>query len=47
VTDGFHFRARLRPRNSANGIHPAALEAGLEGMWSPVMKMTIGYCEYE
>ena len=30
-----------------NGIHPAALEAGLEGMWSPVMKMTIGYCEYE
>ena len=30
-----------------NGIHPAALEAGLEGMWSPVMRMTIGYCEYE
>ena len=30
-----------------NAIHPAALEAGLEGMWSPVMKMTIGYCEYE
>src|ERR1035437_3342261 len=30
-----------------NEIHPAALEAGLEGMWSPVMKMTIGYCEYE
>jgi len=30
-----------------NGIHPAALEAGIEGMWSPVMKMTIGYCEYE
>lgn len=31
----------------ANGIHPTALEAGFEGMWSPVMKMTIGYCEYE
>ncbi|MGA2270927.1 MAG: 4Fe-4S binding protein [Bryobacteraceae bacterium] len=30
-----------------NGIHPAALEAGLEGVWSPVMKMTMGYCEYE
>jgi ferredoxin len=30
-----------------NGIHPAALEAGLEGVWSPVMRMTIGYCEYE
>jgi len=30
-----------------NGIHPTSLEAGLEGMWSPVMKMTIGYCEYE
>ncbi|HMD72082.1 MAG TPA: 4Fe-4S binding protein [Bryobacteraceae bacterium] len=30
-----------------NAIHPAAWEAGLEGAWSPVMKMTIGYCEYE
>ena len=30
-----------------NAIHPAALEAGLEGMWSPVLRMTIGYCEYE
>jgi Pyruvate/2-oxoacid:ferredoxin oxidoreductase delta subunit len=30
-----------------NAIHPAAWEAGLEGGWSPVMKMTIGYCEYE
>ena len=30
-----------------NAIHPAAVEAGLEGMWSPVLRMTIGYCEYE
>jgi ferredoxin len=30
-----------------NGIHPAAFEAGLEGLWTPVLKMTIGYCEYE
>ena len=30
-----------------NGIHPAAMEAGLEGLWTPVMKMTVGYCEYE
>jgi ferredoxin len=30
-----------------NAIHPAELEAGMEGMWSPVLKMTIGYCEYE
>ncbi len=30
-----------------NAIHPAALEAGVEGVWSPVMKMTLGYCEYE
>ncbi len=31
----------------ANGVHPAGLEAGLEGIWTPVMRMTIGYCEYE
>ena len=30
-----------------NAIHPAAWEAGLEGAWSPVMRMTVGYCEYE
>ena len=30
-----------------NGVHPAALEAGLEGVWTPVMRMTAGYCEYE
>ncbi len=30
-----------------NAIHPAFLEAGLEGMWTPVMDMKIGYCEFE
>jgi polyferredoxin len=30
-----------------NAIHPAGLEAGFEGMWSPVLNMKIGYCEYE
>jgi len=30
-----------------NAIQAAALEGGLEGAWSPVMKMTVGYCEYE
>ena len=30
-----------------NGIHPTLAEAGLQGMWSPVLNMRIGYCEYE
>jgi ferredoxin len=30
-----------------NGIHPTLTEAGLEGLWSPVMNMKVGYCEYE
>jgi len=30
-----------------NAIHPAEFEAGLEGMWTPVMRFKIGYCEYE
>jgi MauM/NapG family ferredoxin protein len=30
-----------------NAIHPALLEAGIEGLWSPFMKMRLGYCEYE
>ena len=30
-----------------NAIQPAALEGGLEAGWTPVMKMDIGYCEYE
>jgi len=29
-----------------NSIQPAFLEAGLEGMWTPVLKMKIGYCEF-
>ncbi len=30
-----------------NAIQPTLFEAGLEGMWSPVLKMKMGYCEYE
>ena len=30
-----------------NGLHPAGLEAGLEGLWTPVLVPRIGYCEYE
>ncbi len=30
-----------------NAIHPAGLDAGLEGGWTPVLKMTVGYCDYE
>ncbi len=30
-----------------NGVHPAMLEGGLESMWTPIMNMHIGYCEYE
>jgi ferredoxin len=30
-----------------NAIHPAALEGGLEGLWTPVLRMNPGYCEYE
>jgi ferredoxin len=30
-----------------NAIHPAAFEGGLEASWTPVLKMDIGYCEYE
>ncbi|MCX5800290.1 MAG: 4Fe-4S binding protein [Candidatus Eisenbacteria bacterium] len=29
-----------------NGLQPTLLEAGLEGMWSPVLVPRIGYCEY-
>ncbi|MDD5170959.1 MAG: 4Fe-4S dicluster domain-containing protein, partial [Syntrophales bacterium] len=28
------------------GLQPAFLEAGLEGIWSPVLVPRIGYCEY-
>jgi len=30
----------------ANGLQPTWFEAGLEGMWSPVLVPRIGYCEY-
>ncbi len=29
-----------------NGLQPTALEAGLEGVWTPVLVPRIGYCEY-
>ncbi len=29
-----------------NGLQPTILEAGLEGIWSPVLIPTLGYCEY-
>jgi len=30
-----------------NAIQPALLEMGLDGMWSPLLKMRLGYCEYQ
>ncbi len=30
-----------------NGLHPAFLEGGLAGLWTPVFQMKLGYCEYE
>ncbi|MBI4847940.1 MAG: 4Fe-4S binding protein [Nitrospirae bacterium] len=29
-----------------NGLQPAFLEAGLEGIWSPMLVPKVGYCEY-
>lgn len=29
-----------------NGLQPTFMEAGLEGIWSPVLVPRIGYCEY-
>jgi polyferredoxin/Pyruvate/2-oxoacid:ferredoxin oxidoreductase delta subunit len=29
-----------------NGLQPTLLEAGLEGIWSPVLVPKVGYCEY-
>jgi len=29
-----------------NGLHPATLEAGVEGLWTPVLVPLLGYCEY-
>jgi MauM/NapG family ferredoxin protein len=30
-----------------NAVQATLFEAGLAGMWSPVLKMRMGYCEYE
>ncbi len=30
-----------------NAIQPALNEGGVEGLWTPVLKMKMGYCEYE
>lgn len=30
-----------------NGIQATLFEAGLQGLWSPLLKMKVGYCEYE
>src|SRR5581483_5864646 len=30
-----------------NAIQPAVLEGGLAGLWAPVLKMKLGYCDYE
>ncbi|MBE0426533.1 MAG: 4Fe-4S binding protein [Nitrospirae bacterium] len=29
-----------------NGLQPTLLEAGIEGIWSPILIPVIGYCEY-
>ncbi len=29
-----------------NALHPAFMEAGVEGMWTPILIPRIGYCEY-
>jgi MauM/NapG family ferredoxin protein len=29
-----------------NGLHPTFLQAGFEGIWSPILIPRIGYCEY-
>jgi polyferredoxin len=29
-----------------NAIHPTLMEAGLEGFWTPYLKMQLGYCEF-
>lgn len=30
-----------------NAIQPAFVEGGITGLWTPVLKMKLGYCEYE
>lgn len=29
-----------------NGLHPCLMEAGIEGIWSPILVPKLGYCEY-
>ncbi len=29
-----------------NGLQPTLLEAGIEGIWSPILVPRIGYCQY-
>jgi len=31
---------------ATNGLQPTLLQAGLEGIWSPILVPEIGYCEY-
>ena len=31
---------------ATNGLHPTTFEAGLEGMWTPILVPELGYCEY-
>lgn len=30
-----------------SAIHPAVGEGGVEGLWTPLLKMQLGYCDYE
>jgi ferredoxin len=30
-----------------NAVQPMMLEGGLEGLWTPVLKQKLGYCEYK
>ncbi len=29
-----------------NALHPASLEAGIEGLWTPILIPRVGYCEF-
>jgi MauM/NapG family ferredoxin protein len=30
-----------------NAVHPASLEGGVESAWTPLLNMSLGYCDYE
>jgi MauM/NapG family ferredoxin protein len=30
----------------ANGLHPSGFEAGAAGLWAPLLRARLGYCEY-